>query len=165
MTASDVSSVLAILVAAYPNAEIGEETLVVYEAMLADVDAKALQVVVLQHIATSKWFPTVAELREAVAEDAMNLPSPADALAQVQAAIHAKENGSMHGLVYEAMQRCGGSWEAKRSTTPQQWRRQFLEVYRELRAQTITEANTQGVKDNLLTDNNPQFRLERTSHA
>ena len=39
-----------------------------YERLLADLPDEALRTAALRHIATSKWFPTVAELRTAAAE-------------------------------------------------------------------------------------------------
>lgn len=44
------------------------ETLLLYERLLADLPEAALRTAALRHIATSKWFPTVAELRMAAAE-------------------------------------------------------------------------------------------------
>lgn len=44
------------------------ETLLLYERLLADLPEEALRTAALRHIATSKWFPTVAELRTAAAE-------------------------------------------------------------------------------------------------
>lgn len=55
------------LVAAYPNANIGKETMHLYATSLADVPAEVLDLAVTQCISTSKWFPTIAELREAAA--------------------------------------------------------------------------------------------------
>ena len=44
------------------------ETLLLYERLLGDLPDAALRTAALRHIATSKWFPTVAELRTAAAE-------------------------------------------------------------------------------------------------
>ena len=43
------------------------EQLEVWFALLSDLDAELLGAAALQHMAASKWFPTVAELREIVA--------------------------------------------------------------------------------------------------
>ena len=43
------------------------EQLEVWFALLSDLDAELLRAAALQHMAASKWFPTVAELREIVA--------------------------------------------------------------------------------------------------
>jgi hypothetical protein len=160
LSASDVTAVLAILAAAYPSVEVSESTLVVYETMLADVSPEELQAVVLEHIARSRWFPTVAELRGAIAERRMSLPSAAEALASVSKALAKNTAAEMHGLVFEAVERCGGLWEAKRSTTPQRWRQQFLDAYRELRTEAVAEANLEGVRENLLTPATRRVLLE-----
>jgi hypothetical protein len=53
------------LQAAYPRMQFGEESLKVYELALADIEPPLLRTAVLRHISTSKWFPTIAELRQA----------------------------------------------------------------------------------------------------
>jgi hypothetical protein len=56
------------LQAAYPRMQFGKESLKVYEMALADIEPKLLRTAVLRHISTSKWFPTIAELRQAATE-------------------------------------------------------------------------------------------------
>ncbi len=59
---------------AYPNygkdgnASALAETMRLYQRLLDDLPLDALEQAVLRHIATSKWFPTVAELRSAAGE-------------------------------------------------------------------------------------------------
>jgi hypothetical protein len=55
------------LVLAYPSANIPEATMHVYAKALADLSEPVLDLACTQIVATSKWFPTVAELREAAA--------------------------------------------------------------------------------------------------
>ena len=52
------------LFAAYPQTQVSEQTVAVYLKMLRDIPAEALQVAVDQSIATCKFLPTVAELRD-----------------------------------------------------------------------------------------------------
>lgn len=53
------------LVHAYPNANVTAATLALLAAMFADTDAAVMRAAALAHIEGSRWFPTVAELREA----------------------------------------------------------------------------------------------------
>lgn len=59
-----IGPILKQLFAAYPNAQVAPETVAVYLRLLADIAPEDLQVVVDQAIATCKFLPTVAELRD-----------------------------------------------------------------------------------------------------
>lgn len=60
----EVISVLEVLSAAYPTFNLRPGTVRVYVALLADVPAEVLAGASIQHMAESKFFPAVAELRE-----------------------------------------------------------------------------------------------------
>jgi hypothetical protein len=68
MKRSEAAEVVAMLVAAYPNAKTCASTSQVYETMLADLDAAVARAAVTRLIATSRFMPTIAEVREAAAE-------------------------------------------------------------------------------------------------
>lgn len=61
---NETMRILKQLFAAYPQAQVSEQTVAVYLRMLRDIPPEALQVAVDQAIATSKFLPTVAELRD-----------------------------------------------------------------------------------------------------
>lgn len=63
-----ITEVLAVLVSAYPNVKLAPATVSVYERILSEIPVEALEAATLQHIASSRFFPTVAELREAALE-------------------------------------------------------------------------------------------------
>ena len=65
MTEGQVAKLVAVLIAGYPSARITAETSAVYERMLRDLDYAAVNAAVEWLLATSKWLPTVAEIREA----------------------------------------------------------------------------------------------------
>ncbi len=65
-TPETIGRVVRLLVHAYPLANISVETIEVYCALLADLEPERLRAAVLQHIAQSRFFPTVAELRELI---------------------------------------------------------------------------------------------------
>jgi hypothetical protein len=55
---------VAVLAAAYPNSSISEQTAEVYEVSLADLDVRAAELSVQRLVATSRFMPTVSEIRE-----------------------------------------------------------------------------------------------------
>jgi len=61
-----IKKLVAVMVAAYPASKISEESVGVYTRMLADLEYPAANAAVEQLLATSKWLPTVAEIRERV---------------------------------------------------------------------------------------------------
>lgn len=73
MTQTEIMKLVAMLVATYRNTmRLDDRELVtmsaVYETMLADLDAEAATCAVKRLIASSKWMPTIAEIRSAVLE-------------------------------------------------------------------------------------------------
>ena len=65
MTKTEASKLLKMLINAYPTFPATEETQELYIRMLADIPAAAGFAATLQLLAQSKFFPTIAELREA----------------------------------------------------------------------------------------------------
>ncbi len=65
MNGTAAAQLVGILMAAYPSNKATAQTSVVYESMLRDLDYKAAGAAVERLIATAKWMPTVAEIREA----------------------------------------------------------------------------------------------------
>jgi len=68
----NVAAILKQLFAAYPNTAISEATVAMYLRMLQDIPPAQLQLAVDQAVATSKFPPTVAELRDVL----RNLQTP-----------------------------------------------------------------------------------------
>lgn len=74
MTRADAAKLVAIIVTAYPNfdkfkdAQAVASTVDLWAAMFADDDARIVGLAVKKHIATNKWPPSVAELREIMLE-------------------------------------------------------------------------------------------------
>lgn len=60
----NIGAILKQLFAAFPNAQVTPETVAVYMRLLRDIQPADLQVAVDQSIATCKFLPTVAELRD-----------------------------------------------------------------------------------------------------
>lgn len=68
MTKAEALRLMAMLRAAWPRQEIGEDTTEVYAGMLADLSYADAKTAVTTLVKTSKWFPTIAEIREQAAD-------------------------------------------------------------------------------------------------
>lgn len=68
MKPSEAAEIVMMLIAAYPNARITPSTSAVYESALADLDAPNARQAVTRLLATSKWLPTIAEIRSAATD-------------------------------------------------------------------------------------------------
>lgn len=89
MTDAEVRKLVAVLLGAYPSARMTESTSGVYERMLRDLDYPAANAAVEKLLATSRFMPTVAEIREAVLSlTAGDAPTGGDAWGQVIASVH-----------------------------------------------------------------------------
>lgn len=132
VTPSEATALLATLKAAYPRQPIEQATIVVYAADLADLDAdRALQAVTNLR-RTSRWFPTIAEIREEYAE--LTLGAPAPELAWELA----RTSGCAHPLVNRAQAIVGDQWDWRRGETTDLHRR-FIAAYKDVRAEAIQE--------------------------
>jgi hypothetical protein len=64
MNADNTLTVLKQLFACYPNTEVNKHATLMYVRLLQDIDPADLQTVVDQAVATCKFLPTIAELRD-----------------------------------------------------------------------------------------------------
>lgn len=77
-SATEVSKIMAILSAAYPRFNSNASTIAAYHEMLKDIPAETLKVAALYCANNSEFFPSVYEIRSAVAEinrQAQNIPN------------------------------------------------------------------------------------------
>lgn len=68
MKRTEAAKIMAILVAAYPNAQVSEQTSEIYESMLADLDFETCKAAVMRLLAGSKFMPSIAEIRTTAAD-------------------------------------------------------------------------------------------------
>ena len=74
MTRADTAKLLGIVIAAYPNydrfqsPDTVKSTIGVWTTIFADDDSEVVSLAIQKHIATSKWPPSVAEIRELMLE-------------------------------------------------------------------------------------------------
>lgn len=66
MTPLEIRKLVTVMVAAYPTTKAQDDTVRIYERMLADLEYPVANAAVEQLLATSKWMPTVAEIRDRV---------------------------------------------------------------------------------------------------
>lgn len=92
MTEIETKKLIAVMVAAFPTTKINDDSVRIYARMLSDLEYVATNAAVEQLIATSKWMPTVAEIRERV----VSLQT-----GEVRA------GGEAWGSVLKAISRCG----------------------------------------------------------
>ena len=64
MTQAEAAKLVAVLMASFPSNRATSTTSQVYERMLADLDYPAANAAVERLLATAKWMPTIAEIRE-----------------------------------------------------------------------------------------------------
>lgn len=88
MTKNEALKLLVVLTAAYPRQEIGDPTAALYVKFMADLDYHATEVAIARHIATEKFFPAIAEIREAVVNVTNPLPSAAEAWRETLRAVY-----------------------------------------------------------------------------
>lgn len=87
MTTAETKRLVAMLGATWPRQEIQQATLEVYAWALADLDFELAQAAVKRLVQTSRFFPTVAEIREAAIRGRVSLPAPEEAWGIVRRAI------------------------------------------------------------------------------
>jgi hypothetical protein len=68
MKKSEIASIVAVLLEAFPNAKLGERTRDVYEDNLQDLEAASVGRAVQRLIGTCRFLPTIAEIREAATD-------------------------------------------------------------------------------------------------
>lgn len=104
-----ITRMIVILSAAYPRFEVTADTGRVYAELLGDLSDDLLLAAARHHAATSKWFPSVAELREAtmdLASRAAGIRTAEEAWKQVMLAVQ------RHGWYGEMAP--GGGWQVPR---------------------------------------------------
>ena len=86
MTSKQALQIIGVLTAAYPRTDIQEETVEIFSRFLLDLPYEVGQMAALKLIGESKWFPSVAELRQGAIEVASTnqLPSAAEAWGEVK---------------------------------------------------------------------------------
>lgn len=164
MTRSDAAKLMSIIVLAYPNYDKFKDekqvkaTVDLWATMFSEDDAGIVGLAVKKHIATNKWPPSVAELRELMLEmTAPDLIAPDQAWLAVSDFIklhgehsYGSEENSLPPLVRRAVESIGyhnlyemncGSY---RGSKPGMARTAFMSLYEQLYERERNRAMTPG---------------------
>jgi hypothetical protein len=164
VTNADIKRLLSILRASYPRQEIDEATVKAYSHMLADLDYDEARAATQRLIATSKFFPTIAEIRAEVAEESMSaIPSGEEAWGEVRRAI--SRVGSYRTPTFdireiaEAVDVIG--WRNLcLSDNPASSRARFIDAYRSIRERSQSIAQMGRFAPRGLIDRHEHAQLE-----
>lgn len=139
MNRVEVAKLLAIIAGAHPNFEAEEAKVTIWHELLGDLDYEAAQRAVHQHITTSKWIPTIAEIREqATRSSRPEHMTPGEAWHAVHGAVQRygyyeprKGLESLPSLVAYAAQQIGWT-EICMETQVGMLRSQYMRIYEQL---------------------------------
>lgn len=102
MTKTEVMKLVAVLCAAYPSAKFTAEASSAFESALADLGYAVANAAVEQIIGTSRWMPTIADIRERVLSLLSGEIRPGgDAWGSVLKAIAARGRNRTPGVDFE----------------------------------------------------------------
>ena len=157
------SEIMAVLATSYPNFKLTAETIKVYKALLEDIPIEYLQAGALKHATENKWFPSVAELRDAAFSVMINKPGIPSAFEAWEEAInHCRRGdytGYSHPLIEKAVKVIGiPYWQSMETSDEMATRAQFIKVYESLftRAEDdvkrLPAVTAKMTKNNLLND-------------
>ena len=131
-----IAEAVTILAAAYPRQPLSENTVMLYVHALADVTEAHLLEAIRYWVKTKRYFPSVGEIRMQIAEFALNLPAPDEALRMVSDAIQG--DMKIHNkLVLEAARSAGVDAHIQSDSSPGIWRAQFIKTYSAMRKRHI----------------------------
>lgn len=136
MTKTEIRNLIALTTANFPGMQEKDmrPTAVLWEKMLADIPYKSAEKAIVKIIATAKYFPTVAEIRETVDKFNPNsLPEPDEAWAEVMqqissAGCYGKPRWS-HQAVQDAVRAIGWN-NICLSTNIGVERKHFMDIYK-----------------------------------
>lgn len=132
MTTDDAVRLLEILAAAYPSATLSEATIAVYVRLLLDLPQEKALAGVTALIAQERYLPSIAQIREAVADIADALPDSETAWREVSSQVRScgtwHKPVFSHPLVARVVQAIGW-YDLCLSTHPETDRAHFLRLY------------------------------------
>ena len=138
MTKKEALQLITLLQMAYPRQALGDKTVEVYAGFIQDLDYKVAERAIQNHIRNEKWFPAIAEIREACVELAHQIPSTEHAMELIRSAI---QNGNYQAIYQNDLFRQAvavvGFEKIGYSEYPEPLYRQVKEAYDNLRKREI----------------------------
>lgn len=149
MTPVQCSKLVAVLLAGFPQARVTDATSALYERMLLDLDVLAAHAAVERLLATEKWLPPIAAIREATLAIALGERRPGgeawgDVLREIRRVGVNRAPAFEDDLVEKAVHALG--WrELCLSESPVADRARFIELYDQLAVTARREYVTVGL--------------------
>jgi hypothetical protein len=144
-----IVQVMGVLAAAYPSFLLTRETIAVYQRVLSDVPDELLQHAALDTISKCKWFPTVAELRDAalsIKRIGSGNPSAFEGWEEVVRLIREKGHGFLpefsHPWIASAVRQIGGWQRLCMSENLVADRARFLEAMQDAERRNLESERT-----------------------
>lgn len=161
MLASESVGLVKRLRAAFPRQPITVENAAIYAEMLEDLEFELADAAVRTAIATLKFFPTIAEIRDLAARRTVSMPDAARAWEEVRKAFGSvgryREPKFSHVAIQATVSAMG--WvEMCDSENIEATRAHFLKLYQHTCETTIRDANVRP----MLSAAEERKRLERT---
>ncbi len=121
---------------AYPSKDFPDRSVRLYAQMLADLDDRLIVEAVQRIVNRTKFLPTIAEIREEVAEAVLALPFPHEAWDLVN---DERMVNRLPAVVMASLKAIGGRWGLRNSDAPQFLRSQFEKDYAARRLRVLHE--------------------------
>jgi hypothetical protein len=115
----------------FPEGGWRDDTFELYEGVLGQLQRDVGASVVARLINRCRTFPRIAEIREEVAEQVLELPTPAEAWEQ------AMGRGERHRLVDELIAHFGGGYTMRTDDNPGALRGQFMRAFEDVRRREL----------------------------
>lgn len=131
------------MIAATWKSDFSAERVKAYAWGLRDINPDDLEQAVALSIRSSRYPPTVSDLRTIVATLRLNHPGAGEALELVEAAVANNTTRRLPVPARRALDALGGSWAWKTTDVPSVLRGQFLRLYEEF-SRTETQAIIRG---------------------
>lgn len=143
----DITGLVGILTASFPNNKVSRETIQIYQRTLSDLPLDVLEMAILQLVTTSKFFPTVSEIRDAsfsIMANKSGIPSAFEAWGE--AMDHCRKSNYKdysHPLIEKTVNIIGiDYWHHMTYDDEMATRAQFFKIYEGLLRRAELEAKT-----------------------
>lgn len=147
MIRSEAIRIVSLLQGAYPRQEMPDSTPEIYAMALGDLEYDEVLAAVTRLVQSSRWLPTIAEIRELVAEARVKLPEPELAWGEVRRGIREHGLQSMPAWscaeIREAVEIIGW-WSLCTSTNTAASRSAWIAAYGALRRRRLAREISPG---------------------
>lgn len=145
MSPADVAELVLLLTAAFPDYRLNDATAQTYQSFLLDLELEDAMAVIVNHVATRKWFPKISEIREAALERKLGIDSTETVFALLQGDL--SKSGPLSDMAREALKLTGDDWEMRHTNNPSAWRAQFRKNYEALREAVFDEKRKEATQE------------------